>query len=664
MLPLKTWHMQRPFYYDIKYFVGFLSLVLIPFYQLAGQETFDDYNSLAIELQSKYEDEDIVGLQRTKTITLDVTDKSMAYASITTKDKVLSLSNEAEYQAYILYDHNYSIVQDRFSHHSAFGKKPKQSSYYGYGSFGIDAAAPSDGIFHTDRRVRYYEVDLNGIGQAEMIKYATEYYSDIRYLSSVYFADVVPFEQMEYVFKVSDVYDLELHLINEEGYDISLSKSDSAEYKIYTYTINDAPKLDADHGFPGPSYVYPHIIIQIKSYEIDGLVWPLHNSLDDLYDWYASLVADMENEPAKLQERVLDEINAGVEGDLTKCKNILYWVQDNIRYIAYEDGIAGFQPADCQLVYYNKYGDCKGMANLTKQLLLLEGIDARLTWVGTTRLNYDYSIPTIAVDNHMICTAFINGETYYLDATSKNTAFGSTPFHIQGRNVLIEDGEDYILKTVPVADGENNKVLRSMQLNLKEGDLLSGSGSITASGSEKSSLLGYINNNESYSTEEMLEHFIGYKSEDISVNNINFEDLRDKDKPLKVGFDIELVNRVVSFDDEIYLDFDIHKDFAQAEIDQDTTKDYHFGSSVFEMYEYNYEIPDDYVVAAMPAPIDVIKESFEIQLTFEQVGNIINYKKSIRVPTGKVKANEIDVWNEMVVTLNETYDNQIVLKKN
>ncbi len=49
------------------------------------------------------------------------------------------------------------------------------------------------------------------------------------------------------------------------------------------------------------------------------------------------------NEPEKLKA-TLSKITAGITNDQDKIKAIYYWVQDKIRYIAYEDGYSGLYP--------------------------------------------------------------------------------------------------------------------------------------------------------------------------------------------------------------------------------------------------------------------------------------------------------------------------------
>ena len=84
------------------------------------------------------------------------------------------------------------------------------------------------------------------------------------------------------------------------------------------------------------------------------------------------------------------------------------------------------------------------MAHLTKELLKALGFDARLCWIGTNHIAYDYSTPSIAVDNHMICALLYQGKTYFLDATENYIGFNEYAERIQSRQVLIEDGDKYI----------------------------------------------------------------------------------------------------------------------------------------------------------------------------------------------------------------------------
>ena len=117
----------------------------------------------------------------------------------------------------------------------------------------------------------------------------------------------------------------------------------------------------------------------------------MFESVKDLYGWYRTVCDSIGNQPSELKEKVAALTN-GKKTDAEKIEAIFYWVQDNIRYIAFENGIMGFRPDAAQNVFRKKYGDCKGKANLLKEMLRLAGYDARLTWIGTSDLPYDYSL--------------------------------------------------------------------------------------------------------------------------------------------------------------------------------------------------------------------------------------------------------------------------------
>ena len=117
---------------------------------------------------------------------------------------------------------------------------------------------------------------------------------------------------------------------------------------------------------------------------------------------------------------------------------IFNWVQDNIRYIAFEDGLGGFIPRDAASVCNKRYGDCKDMANLLFEMLNHAGIEAYRAWIGTRNRPYKYKeVPTPMVDNHMITAVIIDGETIFLDATDSYVPFGLPSAFTQTKEALL-----------------------------------------------------------------------------------------------------------------------------------------------------------------------------------------------------------------------------------
>jgi len=211
---------------------------------------------------------------------------------------------------------------------------------------------------------------------------------------------------------------IEIKEYNFEGFDIKKTTTYSAkdDADIIKYSIRNLPERKSDRNLPGPSYIFPHLLVLCKSADINGQSFTYFSTVADQYAWYKKITGLMKNDPSVIKQKA-QEITAHCTDDLQKIKAVLYWVHNNIRYVAFEDGIAGFKPDEAQNVLNKKYGDCKGMANLTKELLKSLGFDARLTWIGTNHIAYDYSTPSLCVDNHMICCLNYKGQRYFLDGT-------------------------------------------------------------------------------------------------------------------------------------------------------------------------------------------------------------------------------------------------------
>ncbi|CAG0898473.1 unnamed protein product [Cyprideis torosa] len=257
-----------------------------------------------------------------------------------------------------------------------------------------------------------------------------------------------------------------------------------------------------------------------------------------------SLVDNIENNSSILKEKVA-ELTDGIDDDNEKIKQIYYWVQDNIRYIAFEYGLMGFQPEACQSVYNNKYGDCKGMANLTKQMLTLAGYDARLTWIGTNDLPYTYDLPSLIVDNHMICTVLLGDEKIFLDATEKYSDLGTYAHRIQGKQVLIENGKDYIIDQIPVSDYKSNKEETTHELSIEDNSKLVGNGQLTFTGDRISWLKYIMSGIPEKDWDKTLRSYIGN-----SDKNINLSILGIAQKSKKLDKELRYLLEIFPEDDE------------------------------------------------------------------------------------------------------------------
>jgi len=515
-------------------------------------------------------------------------------------------------------------------------------------------------IFHSDSRFCSVAFPLEEKGKSFSYRYDNNY-RDIKYLTSFYFHHHLPATVRVIEFNIPSWLEIDLREFNFKGQNIEKTSVKENDITRVTFTIKNLPAFHSEPSSPNHALSYPHIICVNKAYTQNGQRKVLFESVKDLYGWYSKVCEDIGNKPEELKNKVT-ELTAGKKTDIEKIESIYYWVQDNIRYIAFEDGIMGFKPDAAQNVLKNKYGDCKGKANLLKEMLKLAGYDARLTWIGTSDLPYDYSLPSLAVDNHMICTVILNGKKYFLDGTEYFIAFNDYAQRIQGKQVLIEDGKNYILDRIPDFSAERNKVKKMTKLTL-DNDALAGNTSVEYNGESKSMLQGIYSSIRNEDKKDALSGFLRRGDDNVVISNIKPPDFTDRQKPITLSYDFKANNQVTKAGKELYVVMDWDKDFAGLEFDADRKNDYEFN------YKYNYNIqtelviPDGYKVDYLPQAVKKTTPQYSFEGSYVTKGKSIVYNKVITVNKPILLTSEFNNWNAFIKEVNNFYNDQVVLVK-
>ncbi len=568
------------------------------------------------------------------------------------KETLMSIKDNAFIQEYLFYDDNSGDVSLRFKNKLNRRQQLKVNDQY----------VKVNDLFYHDNRVKFANLRFPMTGYIYKYEYRKTYY-DPKYFTSVYFAKEQPIIKKTIRFIIPKKVNVELKEMNFTGYDIKKKSYYSDKYKanVTEYILHNIPAMYNESHMQGPTYLYPHVLVLTKSYvDKTNQTQKVFDQTGDLYKWYHSLIKRLKEKPALYANKV-NELKKKGKTDIDKIKNIFYWVQDNIRYIAFEDGLAGYKPDESQNVYEKRYGDCKGMANLLTGMLQKAGYDARRTWIGTRRIAYDYSTPSLAVDNHMICTLFINGKPYYLDATESYVPFGEYAERIQGREVMIEDGNKFMLKKVPVHDAKHN--LKTYEKIMKvEGENLTGHVKEVYKGQSRTAFLQGYNTIKTNKKKEALQYFLKGDDTNYVLKNIKTSDLSNREADIKLDYDFTLKNAVSAFDNEMYIDFDYDKDYGGLDFKKRKTPYQFYKKSHLETKTI-LEIPQDYKFSEVPEDLHAVNEDFQVDISFKTEGNKLIYTKKFVFPNALIHKKNLEAWQKVYEKLNDIYQSQIVLVK-
>lgn len=622
------------------------------------QVVSDDDEAMAYRLKRKYPDERSAVVADIEEYDFDIGkgdgNGPVVTAIMTQRIQFISLREATMVQ--------YGEFYDKFSSITKFKQYYKSGNSFSLykAAKAIDKSVTSSDIFYDDSRVQFYNIVIPKMGMGAMVEVEKKI-NDSKYLTRVLFHSSYACNERIIKFKVPSYIQLDLREINFAGYSITKSTETEGKKTVYVFKMKDLPPLNSEDNALPIGYTFPHVIVLIKSFEAEGKQQKGFESSADLYNWYKVLYAKCNNQPALLKSKV-DELVRGKNNDLDKAKAIFYWVQDNIRYIAFEDGYAGFVPETVQDVYKNKYGDCKGMANLVTEMLKLANLDAHMTWIGTRHIPYTYAIPSLCVDNHCISTLFLGGKTYFLDATEKYVPIGEYAYRIQGKEALVGKGEQHQVIKVPVADVSQNKILTQAYFSLDD-NILKGHLKVTFTGEERTNFHQYYQELPTDKQKEFLQNMLEFGNDNLFVSNVKTSDLTNREIPVVVEGDIDLSNNIIRDDKEVYAGIDFFpRKLSSYMPDDKRMNPYEFNSIYTAEDEIELNIPG-YKVKDLPPAFTQQADDYGFSGSYTQQGSKIILKKALSIKTGTVKKNDFANWKEFLKKLKDFNNNIVTVEK-
>ena len=214
-------------------------------------------------------------------------------------------------------------------------------------------------------------------------------------------------------------------------------------------------------------------------------------SWKEMGNWEAGLEAGRRDASPEIKQKVAT-LTSSASTKLLKMQALAKFVQSDIRYVAIELGIGGWQPHPAPDVFSHRYGDCKDKATLMGSMLHEIGIDSFYMSINTTRGGASPEMPAmIGWFNHEILAirlpddvqdptllAVVNhpalGRLLIFDPTDEYTHFGRLRGELQSNYGLLvtPDGGDLI--KLPQMSPTVSGVRRTAKLSLTPTGTLSG----------------------------------------------------------------------------------------------------------------------------------------------------------------------------------------------
>ena len=373
-----------------------------------------------------------------------------------------------------------------------------------------------------------------------------------------------------------------------------------------------------------------------------GVMQQANATWDGIGQWYDVLIQGRRDPSPEITAKA-QELTATKSDFDGKVRALSSFLQTDVRYVAIEIGIGGYQPHPASEVFRARYGDCKDKATLLSSLLQTVGIHSDYVIIDTERGEVRPELPSTYF-NHAILAievpagvpmasyhSIITGQNgkYYLifDPTDPYTPLGELRGELQDTYALLVTEKGGELIHTPLATPEANLYARSGHFKLSPEGMLAGDVVVKSSGDHAvrgRSTLTYKNEKE---RTESLENSLNRSLSGFHVDKSDIQQLQSLQQDLVISMSLTapaysqvrgpllLLRPRVLGEKGFFLERKLRK------------YPFQFESTTREVDEYEIEVPKEYVVDDVPDPVKVDMGFASYESKVEVKGSTVRYSR-------------------------------------
>lgn len=298
------------------------------------------------------------------------------------------------------------------------------------------------------------------------------------------FQKSVPVREARYTLQLPPGWEFKAVWMNSEEV-----KPTSVGNNAWQWVVSDVKALQREDEMPPVSGLARQVLVSLLppgTSDKRGFVnWA------EMGKWEANLAQGRRDASPELKQKVA-ELTANSTSTLAKMKALAQFVQRDVRYVAIELGIGGWQPHAARDIYAHRYGDCKDKATLMSAMLREIGVESYYLTINATRGGVNAQTPPQMfwfnheilgirlpddVQDPSLVAIYVHptlGRILIFDPTSELTPLGQVGGYLQANYGLLVTPEGGELIQVPQLKPSLSGIHRTGKLALSPGGTLSG----------------------------------------------------------------------------------------------------------------------------------------------------------------------------------------------
>jgi len=375
-------------------------------------------------------------------------------------------------------------------------------------------------------------------------------------------------------------------------------------------------------------------------------------------------------------------VTDGKTTTLQKMQALASFVQHDIRYVAIELGIGGWQPHAAPDVFAHKYGDCKDKATLLRTMLREIGVNSYQVAINVERGSVTRDTPAHNAFDHVILAISLPddahdsslmaiivhpklGRLLFFDPTNDVMPFGQIGGYLQANYGLLVTPDGGELVQLPQQPSDLNGVSRQANLKLDANGILKGDVKESRLGDracQQRWRLRAVTKNEDRI--KPIEEVLGDSLPNFRITQASLINPTQTDQPFgfrytflsedyaKLAGNLLLVRpRVLG-----------NKSSGILETKEPRKFPVEFEGPERDTDSFDITLPDGYEVDELPPPMDADYSFASYHSRTEAVGHTLHYTRTLEIKELSVPVSKMDELKKFYRIIASDERNTAVLK--
>src|SRR5271165_1476534 len=438
---------------------------------------------------------------------------------------------------------------------------------------------------------------------------------------------------------------------------------------LWQWTVSDVNAIRREADMPPVAGVAGQMIVSF--FPAGGPAANGFSNWQQMGTWYLNLTNGRRDASPEIKQKVAS-LTASAKTQLEKMRAVATFVQNDIRYVAIELGIGGWQPHPAAEVFVHRYGDCKDKATLMASMLHEIGVDSYYVLINAERGavtpetpahvgGFNHAILAIKVpdgvnDPSLIATIQYPkyGKLLFFDPTNELTPFGQIGGYLQDNYGLLVAPDGGGLVRLPTQPPAMNSIHRTAKLVLDKTGTLKGDIKETRTGDrarrERRALRDATKDTDMI---KPIERLLGDSLTTYRITNAHVTNLHQNDQPFGFDYSIEAQNYAKNAGNLVLVRPRVIGTKASAVLESKEPRKYpiEFAAPARDTDTFEIALPAGYEVEDLPPAVDADYSFATYHSKTEASGSVIRYTRTYEIKELSVpvsKADEVRKFNRII----------------